>query len=184
MKSKMSGEDRIKENFENYYILRPSLLYGNGDDSFFSTFGTMAQLSPIIPLPLAGKTMFSPVHASDCAEAIVKLLKIENSKNRIFEITGTSNYSFKSLIQIFLKEIKKKRLLVSMPFIKILSHFLKYFPQPFTITPDQILLLQQDSIPTGKFPLLKDLGITPKEIQTVFPYWKRWRTGGEFNKDN
>ena len=71
-----------------------------------------------------------------------------------------------------------------MPFIKILSHFLKYFPQPFTITPDQILLLQQDSIPTGKFPLLKDLGITPKEIQTVFSYWKRWRTGGEFNKDN
>ena len=184
MKSKMSGEDRIKENFENYYILRPSLLYGNGDDSFFSTFGAMAQISPIIPLPLAGKTMFSPVHASDCAEAIVKLLIIENSKNRIFEITGTSNYSFKSLIQIFLKEIKKKRLLVSMPFIKILSHFLKYFPQPFTITPDQILLLQQDSIPTGKFPLLKDLGITPKEIQTVFPYWKRWRTGGEFNKDN
>ena len=111
-------------------------------------------------------------------------MKIENLKNRIFEITGTSNYSFKSLIQIFLKEIKKKRLLVSMPFIKILSHFLKYFPQPFTITPDQILLLQQDSIATGKFPLLKDLGITPKEIQTVFPYWKRWRTGGEFNKDN
>ena len=184
MKSKMLGEEKIKQNIENYFILRPSLIYGNGDDRFFSSFGSLAQISPIIPLPFSGSTKFSPVHASDCAEAIVKLLKIENSKNRTFEIAGTSNYSLKSLINIFLSEIKKKRLLIPAPFIKMQSYFLQYFPQPFTITPDQILLLQQHSIPTGKFPLLRDLGITPKEIQSVFPYWKRWRTGGEFNKDN
>jgi len=184
MKSKMLGEEKIKQNIENYFILRPSLVIGNGDDKFFSSFGAMAQISPIIPLPFSGSTKFSPVHASDCAEAIVKLLKIQNSKNRIYEIAGSSNYSLKSLIKIFLSEIKKKRLIVSAPFVKIQSYFLQYFPQPFTITPDQILLLQHNSIPTGKFPLLKDLGIMPKEIQSVFPYWKRWRTFGEFNKDN
>ena len=184
MKSKMLGEKKIKQNIKNYFILRPSLIVGNGDDAFFNNFGKMAQISPIIPLPFSGSTKFSPVHASDCAEAIIKLLKIENSKNRIFEIAGTSIYSLKNLIKIFLTQIKKKRLLVSAPFIKMQSYILQYFPQPFTITPDQILLLQHDSIPTGNFPLLQDLGITPKEIQSIFPFWKRWRTGGEFNKDN
>ena len=184
MKSKMLGEKKIKQNIKNYFILRPSLIVGNGDDAFFNNFGTMAQISPIIPLPFSGSTKFSPVHASDCAEAIIKLLKIENSKNRIFEIAGTSIYSLKNLIKIFLTKIKKKRLLVPAPFIKMQSYILQYFPQPFTITPDQILLLRHNSIPTGKFPLLKDLGITPKEIQSVFPYWKRWRAGGEFDKDN
>ena len=184
MKSKMLGEEKIKQNIENYFILRPSLIVGNGDDAFFNSFGAMAQISPIIPMPFSGSTKFSPVHASDCAEAVAQLLKIENSKNRIFEIAGNSNYSLKSLIKIFLSEIKKKRLLVPAPFIKMQSYILQYFPQPFTITPDQILLLRHNSIPTGKFPLLKDLGITPKEIQSVFPYWKRWRAGGEFDKDN
>ena len=105
MKSKMLGEEKIKQNIENYFILRPSLIIGNGDDKFFSNFGTMAQISPVIPLPFSGSTKFCPVHASDCAEAIIKLLKIENSKNRIFEIAGTSNYSLKSLIKIFLSDV-------------------------------------------------------------------------------
>ena len=186
MQSKMLGEKKIQENFENYFILRPSLIVGNGDDKFFSTFGTMAQISPVILIPGDGKTMFSPVHAEDCANAIVKLLEIESPKNnRIFEVTGPTNYSFKSLVKLILSEIKKKRFLVSVPFkiLQVNSYFLQYFPQPYTITPDQILLLQHNSIPSGKFPLLEDLGITPKDIKKIFSFWKRWRTGGEFNKD-
>jgi uncharacterized protein YbjT (DUF2867 family) len=182
MQSKMKGEEKIKKNIENYFILRPSLIFGNGDDKFFSTFGTMAEISPIIPLPGGGKTIFSPVHASDCAEAIVKILELGNQKKRIFEIAGSKNYTFKNLIEIFLKEIKKKKFLISVPFgvIKIQSYFLQYFPQPFKVTPDQIILLQHNSILSGKFPTLKDLNIKAKDLESVFKFWKRWRVGGEF----
>jgi len=186
MKSKMLGEKKIKENFENYFILRPSIVIGNGDDKFFNTFGTMVQISPIIPLPLSGKSMFSPVHAEDCAEAIVKFLKIEDLKNkRIFEAAGPSNYTFKSLIQLFLHQIKKKRLLVPIPYniIKMQSYFLQYFPEPFTITPDQVLLLKHNSTPTGKFPLLDEIGIIPRDIKSIFKFWVRFKSGGQFNKD-
>ena len=181
MQSKMLGEKKIQENFENYFILRPSLIIGNGDDKFFSTFGTMAQFSPIIPLPGGGRTMFSPVLATDCAKAIVKLLEIENPKNRIFEATGPSNYSLRNLIEIFLKEIKKRRLLVSVPWgiMKLQSYFLQYLPKP-PFTPDQILLLQHNSVASGKYPLLTTLGITPQDIQSVFSFWKRFRVGGQF----
>ena len=88
-------------------------------------------------------------------------------------------------MEILLKQIKKKRFLLSIPWgiARYQAKFLEIFTKTI-LTEDQILLLQQHSIPTGKFPLLRDLGITPKEIQSVFPYWKRWRTGGEFNKDN
>ena len=184
MSSKMSGEENIKNNIKNYFIIRPSLVFGNGDDQFFSTFGTMSQFSPIIPIPGDGKTLFSPVHASDCADAINKLLEIENPKDRIFEITGTTNYSFKNLVEIFLKEIKKKKIIVSVPWkiIKFQSYFLQYFPKPLAISPDQIILLKYNSVPTKKFPLLSNLGIVPKDISSVFKYWVRYKTGGQFNK--
>jgi len=182
MTSKMNGEENIKKNIENYFILRPSLIIGNGDDKFFSTFGTIAQISPFIPLPGGGKTMFSPVHAADCADAILKLIEIKNSNKRIFEACGPENYSFKSLIEIFLKEIKKKKFLIPVPFnlMKLNSYFLQYLPEPFTVTPDQILLLKYNSVSSGKYSSLKDLGIVSQDIQTIFKFWKRWRSGGEF----
>ncbi len=182
MQSKMKGEEKIKNNIENYFILRPSLIFGNGDDKFFGTFGTMSEISPIIPLPGGGKTVFNPVHVSDCAEAIVKILELSNSKKRTYEIAGLKNYTFKNLIEIFLREIKKKKLLVSFPFnlMKVQSYFLQYMPQPFKITPDQIILLQYNSTLSGKFPTLKDLDIKPKDLESVFKFWKRWRVGGEF----
>ena len=122
------------------------------------------------------------MHATDCANAIVKLLETENPKNRIFEATGPSNYSLRNLIEIFLQEIKKRRLLVSVPWsiLKLQSYFLQYLPKP-PITPDQILLLQHNSVATGKYPLLTTLGITPQDIQSIFSFWKRFRVGGQFN---
>ena len=103
-------------------------------------------------------------------------------KKRIFEIAGSKNYTFKNLVEIFLKEIKKKKFLISFPFgvMKVQSYFLQYFPQPFTITPDQIILLQHNSTLSGKFPTLKDLNIETKDLESVFKFWKRWRAGGEF----
>ncbi len=184
MSSKMLGEENIKKNIKNYFILRPSLIFGNGDDEFFSTFGTLAQFSPFIPIPGPGRTLFSPVHASDCADAMVKLLESENPTDRTFEITGPEIFSFKNLVEIFLKEVKKKRIIISLPWniIKIQSYFLQYFPKPIAISPDQILLLKHDSVPTGKFPLLKNLGITPKNLSSIFKYWVSYKTGGQFNK--
>ncbi len=181
MQSKLQGEKNIKENFKSSVILRPSVIFGP-EDKFFNTFAALAQFSPILPLVGGGKTKFAPIYVSDVAKAIVKVLEINNSKPKIYELGGPKNYSFKELMEILLIEIKKKRLLINVPFsmAKFNSYFLQIMPNPL-LTPDQVELLKYNNIVTGEYPTLKDLNISCSTIQNILPkYIYRFRTGGQF----
>jgi len=181
MKSKLQGEKNIQDTFKASVILRPSIIFGP-EDKFFNTFASVAQFSPILPLIGGGKTKFAPIYVGDVAKAIVKALELNNSKPKIYELGGPENYSFKELMEILLTEIKKKRFLVSVPWglAKFQSYFMQMMPNPL-LTPDQVLLLRQNNIVTGEYPVLKDLGIEGTTIQSILPkYIYRFRTGGQF----
>ncbi len=181
MQSKFDGEKKIKEIFKSTVILRPSVVFGP-EDKFFNTFASIAQISPILPLIGGGKTKFSPVYVGDVAKAIVKALTINNQKPKTYELGGPENFSFKELMQILLKEIKKDRFLISIPFgiAKFQSYFLQMLPNPI-LTSDQVEMLKFNNVVTGEHPTLKDLGISGKTIESVLPkYIYRFRAGGQF----
>ena len=180
MQSKLQGEKNIQNTFKKSVILRPSIVFGP-EDKFFNTFATLAQFSPILPLIGGGKTVFEPIYVGDVTGAIVKSLELTNSETIIYELGG-ENYSFKELMKILLVEIKKKRLLIPIPFgiAKFQSYFLQMMPTPL-LTPDQVEILKYDNVVSGKYPALKDLNINPTSIQTILPkYIYRFRTGGQF----
>ena len=181
MQSKLEGEKNIQKVFKPSVILRPSLVFGP-EDKFFNAFASIAQFSPALPLIGGGKTKFSPIYVGDVAKAIVKTLKLENSKPKIYELGGPKNYSFKELMEILLEEIKKKRFLIPIPFsvAKVQSHFLQMMPNPL-LTSDQVDMLKYNNIVSGEYPTLEDLGIRGKTIQSILPkYIYRFRTGGQF----
>jgi len=181
MQSKLQGEKNIQNTFKPSVILRPSVVFGP-EDNFFNTFASLAQFSPALPLIGGGKTKFSPIYVGDVAKAIAKVIELNNSDCKIYELGGPENYSFKELMNILLIEIKKKRFLLPISFnvAKLQSYFLQMFPNPL-LTPDQVELLKYNNIVTGDYPTLKDLGITGTTIQKILPkYIYRFRSGGQF----
>ena len=181
MQSKLQGEKNIKATFKPSVILRPSLIFGP-EDKFFNRFASFAQFSPILPLIGGGKTKFTPIYVGDIAKAIVKTLEINNLEPKIYELGGPENYTFKQLMEILLTEIKKKRLLISIPFsvAKFQSYFLQMMPSPL-LTPDQVEMLKYNNIVSGEYPTLQDLGISGKNIHSILPkYIYRFRAGGQF----
>jgi len=181
MRSKLEGEKNIQDTFKPSVILRPSVVFGP-EDKFFNTFASLAQFSPALPLIGGGKTKFAPIYVGDVAKAIVKALELNNSKPKIYELGGPENYYFKELMEILLKEIKKNRFLVPIPFgfAKFQSYFLQMLPNPL-LTPDQVELLKHHNIVSGDHPTLKELGITGTPLQSILPkYIYRFRTGGQF----
>ena len=181
MQSKLEGEKNIQKVFKPSVILRPSVVFGP-EDKFFNVFASIAQFSPALPLIGGGKVKFSPIYVGDVAKAIVKTLKLENSKPKIYELGGPKNYSFKELMEILLEEIKKKRFLIPIPFsvAKLQSYFLQMMPNPL-LTSDQVDMLKYNNIVSGEYPTLEDLGIRGKTIQSILPkYIYRFRTGGQF----
>ena len=181
IQSKLQGEKNIQENFKSSVILRPSIIHGPSD-RFFCRFATIAQLSPFLPLIGGGKTKFAPIYVGDVSKVIVKSLELNNSQPKIYELGGPENYSFKELMEILLKEIKKKRLLIPMPWglAKFQSFFLNMMPNPL-LTPDQVELLRYPNLVSGDYPGLNELGISGTKLQTILPKnLQRFRTYGQF----
>jgi NADH dehydrogenase len=183
MQSKLKGEKNILNNFNHSVILRPSIIFGP-EDKFFNQFASLAEFFPALPLIGRGLTYFQPIYVGDVAKSIMAVLEMEKINNNIYELGGPNTFAFKELMEILLKQIKKKRFLVPIPipFAKVLGRILQVMPKPL-LTADQVELMQYDSIVSNKYPTLKDLKINPKTINEVLPsYIWRHRQGGQFSK--
>ena len=164
-RSKAEGENQLLEHFPNGKILRPSLLYGKGDN-FFGQFSDMTKISPFLPV-ISRSTKFQPVFVDDVAKAIIKLLKDRKNKSNIYELAGDIIYSFEELLKILLEIKNIKRFLIPLnPKLMMLpAFFLQNLPKPpFTV--DQMILLKTDNILKNGLPGLKDLGIKISDMKT------------------
>ncbi len=182
--SKLNGEKNIKKNIENYTILRPSIVYSR-DDSFTTNFMSLLNLLPFFPLYYNGKTMFSPIHCSDLVKIIFEVVNRE-IKNVTIDCVGPQNLSLKEMIQLLLKSIKKKRLLINLPifFAKFSAYIFEKLPKPL-ITLDQIKLLKYDNLTSGNFKTNFDFEI-PSKLKfedEVKKYCHMWMKEGQYSKD-
>ena len=181
MQSKLKGEKNILNNFNHSVILRPSLVFGP-EDQFFNKFASLAEFLPVLPLIGGGQTKFQPIYVLDLCKAIVAILDKEEVNENIYELGGSEIFTFKELMEILLKQIKKKRFLVPIPFsfAKFQAKILQLLPKPL-LTTDQVEMLKYDNVVTNNYPTLKNLQINPKTIESVLPdYIWRFRKGGQF----
>jgi len=181
MQSKLKGEKNILNNFSHSIILRPSIVFGP-EDKFFNQFASLAEFLPALPLIGGGQTKFQPIYVSDLCKAIVVVLDKEEVNENIYELGGSQIFTFKELMEILLKQIKKKRFLVPIPFsfARFQAKILQLLPKPL-LTTDQVEMLKYDNVVTNNYPTLKDLKINPKTIDSVLPnYIWRFRKGGQF----
>ena len=163
--SKALGEENIKKNLSFSIILRPSIIYGNGDN-FFGLFSKISKFAPVIPI-IGPNTMFQPVYVNDVSLAIIEALKINESKSKTFNICGPKQYSFYELIKILLSFLERKRILIKVsPKLMMLPGLvLQNFPNP-PFTFDQMKLLLRDNVSDGLYPELEDLKIKPVLLDT------------------
>ncbi len=183
--SKLEGESEVKKNFDNTLVLKPSVVY-SVDDNFTTYLMMLLSRMPIMPLYYNGNTKFTPIHVTDLAEIIFEVVK-KKIVGETIECIGPEVLTFKDIILIILKSIKKKRLLISMPliFAKLIAKILQMMPEPL-LTIDQLKLLKYDNVASGKFKTNFDFNIDSKkkfqnEIET---YSFNWSSGGQFSKKN
>jgi len=182
-RSKGAGEAAVKTVFPRATILRPSIVFGPEDD-FFNRFAAMARLAPALPLIGGGQTKFQPVYVGDVAAAIAACLESARHQGRCYELGGPSVYSFAELMTLMLREIRRRRLLVPLPFAlaEIMARPLELLPVP-PLTRDQVRLLRRDNVVADGALSFADLGISPTSVEAILPtYLDRYRPHGRFTK--
>jgi len=182
-RTKALGEKAVLAAFPAATILRPSIVVGPEDD-FFNRFAAMARFSPALPLIGGGKTRFQPVYVGDVADAAMAAVHDSRTQGEIYELGGPRLYTFKQLMELMLKEIQRKRLLLPIPFevAHLQARFAELLPKP-PLTRDQLRLLKKDNVVADDAKGFADLGVKPQAIEVILPrYLHRYRVGGRFAK--
>jgi NADH dehydrogenase len=185
--SKGLGERAILEAFPSAVILRPSIVFGP-EDQFFNRFAAMTRLAPAIPL-FGASTRFQPVYVDDVAAAAEKAV-LGQAASGIYELGGPEVASFRDLMHHMLRIIRRRRLVVGLPFwvgramgrVFAALGFLTggLFPAPVTV--DQVKQLSRDNVVSGDAMTLADLGIKPTSMEAVLPsYLWVFRPDGQYS---
>lgn len=191
-RTKAAGEEAFKEYAPSTTILRPSIMFGPQDD-FFNKFASMAARSPFLPLIGGGKTRFQPVYVDDVADAVATALDNEAFRGRVYELGGPEVMTFKELMELMLKIIGRKRVLVPLPFpvagaMGSVGGALSTIPLVKTpITADQVRMLKHDNVvgesgeEVGTF---EDFDIAPDSMEAILPtYLVKYRKAGQFSPE-
>jgi NADH dehydrogenase len=187
-RSKAEGEAAVREVLPSAVILRPSIVFGPGDD-FFNKFGEMAAASPFLPLIGGGRTRFQPVYVGDVARAAATVALDPQHAGKTFELGGPGVFTFREILDLILKETGRRRLYAPLPFP--VAGLVGTLCAPFALTPvappltaDQVELLKTDNVVSGQAPGLAELGIAPETVEAILPtYIYRFRKGGQFARD-
>ena len=182
--SKLEGEQKVRQNFPDSIILKPSIVY-SVDDNFTTNFMTLLNRLPVFPLYYGGKTKFTPIHCSDLTDIIYDVIT-KNINSKIIECVGPEVINFKEIIMKLLNLINKRRLLFPMP-LPLASFTAKIFqllPNPI-LTEDQLRLLKYDNILSGKYKSNFEIGVPSKKYfsEEVKKYAYMWREGGQFSTE-
>lgn len=187
--SKLAGEAAIFEAFPHAIIMRPSILFGQGD-GFFNLMGGLSRMLPVLPL-IGGTTRFQPAYVSDVAEAFVRAAEGAVKVGRIYELGGSDVETHRQLIERVQREAARNRPLLplSAGIAKLIALPLKVLPFKPLLTADQVELLGVDNVVSDAAIREKRtfaaFGITPTAMDAILPtYMYRYRKYGQFDRDN
>jgi len=183
--SKLAGEANVLKAYPNAVILRPSVLFGQGD-GFFNLMGALSRMFPLFPL-VGGDTRFQPAYVGDVAEAVVLAAEGKVKTGRIYELGGPQVETNRELVERVQRETMRIR-----PLVPLSAGFAKFLALPFAILPvkplitsDQVELLGVDNVvsdaATREKRTFDAFGITPTAMDTILPsYLYRYRKNGQF----
>jgi len=187
-RTKALGESSVLEHMPNAMILRPSIVFGS-EDQFFNRFASMTRLGPVLPV-VGAETKFQPVHVDDVAAAAVQGI-LGTAAGGVYELGGPEVHSFRELMNQMLDVIRRRRLVLNIPFPVAkamalgfdVAHFASFGLIPAQITRDQVRNLANDNVVSDDAKSFEDLGLTPTDLASVLPeYLWRFRPSGQYSE--
>lgn len=94
--SKRAADDLLRGLDLDWFVLRPSLIYGHGGKSA-QLFMRLASL-PVIPVVGNGRQVLQPVHIRDVVATVIRSLVVRDAR-RTLDIVGAETISFADWLQ-------------------------------------------------------------------------------------
>ncbi|NHV05708.1 MAG: NAD-dependent epimerase/dehydratase family protein, partial [Thaumarchaeota archaeon] len=98
-KTKSIAEKLFLTSELNCLIIRPTWVYGEGSKSFEKLVSSIKRL-PFVPIIGSGDYKVQPVYVDDVVRLIILLLTSDKTKNKIYQIGGSTILTFNEMVNI------------------------------------------------------------------------------------
>lgn len=153
-KGKAELEQAIQSSSLSYAILRPAVLFGEGD-ILINNIAFMLRHFPVFAIPGGGEYHVQPIFVEDLAELAVD--GGQRADNYVVDAVGPENYTYTDLVKMIRSCVGSKSLIVNLPapMVRLASGLLGSFLNDIVLTQDEIRglmanLLVSDKEPSGK----------------------------------
>jgi NADH dehydrogenase len=167
LRSKAAGEEAVLREFPDATLLRPSVIFGEGD-RFMNRFAELQGIAPVLPLPCAD-ARFQPVWVDDVAAGVVAAL--ERRHGGIVECVGPRVYTLRELVRLAGEWSGHPRPVIAMPdaLARLQAALMQVLPGDPPLSSDNLRSMEVPSVATGQHPTLSALGIEPRALEAVMP---------------
>jgi uncharacterized protein YbjT (DUF2867 family) len=146
-RTKWEAEELVRASGLPYTILRPSLIYGPGDQ-FTLRLADAIRLSPVLPVIGSGRSKIQPIFIDDVTACIARAVTNDAFLNAVFEIGGPEQLTYEEVTKAIAAALGVKRPTVHMPmfFMRTMAKVAEtVLPKP-PVTTDQLIMLQEDNV--------------------------------------
>ena len=145
--SKWQGEQAVMSSGLAYTIIRPSILFGVGDE-FINTLAGVIKAFPVIPVAGQGKVRLQPVSVEEVGSIVSLVVGNPRFGGRTIEIGGPDHLTYDEVVDIIKRTLKVKRLKahVPLPLMRGLVRIMEaIIPNP-PATTSQLEMLALDNV--------------------------------------
>ena len=174
-RSKARGEEVLRSAGLALSILRPSVIFGDGD-RFLNLFARLQSVFPVMPLAGAG-TRFQPIWVEDVADAVLACLRDtglpRSSIGQTFECAGPDVLTLGELVRLAGRLGSRERPVLPLPTAigRLQALAMECLPGEPLMSRDNLDSMAVDNVATSQWPGLASLGIEPRSVHQVAPLY-------------
>lgn len=135
-KSKELADQLIVNSTVPYTIIKPSLVYGDGEEGLFNNLKKILSRINYIPVFGNGKIKINPINIDDLCIYIEKIIIDPNTTSQIFDIGSLDAISYNDFYKLLILKFNPNAKIIHLPIFigLILSYLFKLLKNPpFTI---------------------------------------------------
>jgi NADH dehydrogenase len=171
--AKWQAERAVKLSGLTYTILRPSIVFGEGDE-FINALAGLVRYNPVVPVAGDGKARFQPIWVEDLVTCIVACLDVDAHAGQTLEIGGPEQLTYDELLDIVKEALGRSRIKAHVPLavMRPLAQVMEWvLPKP-PVTREQLKMLALDNIAETDS-VMRQFGVQPRRLADSLDYIKR-----------
>jgi NADH dehydrogenase len=163
-RTKWQAEEVVRASALDWTIIRPSLIFGSGDE-FVSVLARMVRRLPAVPVLGAGQYQLQPIAVEQVAEGFARALRLPLTVGQTYEMAGPEPHRFVELLDqigVALRVARVRKIHIPLGLIKAMTRAFGWLPF-FPVTKDQIIMLEEGNVadPTRFY---ADFSMTPEPL--------------------